>query len=157
MRPIGPITSFVTRLTSITNEMVRDAPRIEDVLPAFRDFLGDAVMVAHNAAFDFSHLDFEFRRIFGIGLLNPVLCTLQLSRRLLPSLRRRRLDAIAEHFGLSTAGRHRGLGDARMTAEALSIFSRWPARWVSGGSIGCSTCRRARPSAAESNGTCRPR
>jgi len=122
VRPIGPITSFVTRLTSITNEMVRDAPRIEDVLPAFRDFLGDAVMVAHNAAFDFSHLDFEFRRIFGIGLLNPVLCTLQLSRRLLPSLRRRRLDAIAEHFGLSTAGRHRGLGDARMTAEALSIF-----------------------------------
>jgi DNA polymerase-3 subunit epsilon len=122
VRPLGPIASFVERLTSISNEMVRNAPPIEHVLPAFRDFLADAVMVAHNAAFDFSHLDFEFRRLFGIGLVNPVLCTLQLSRRILPSLKRRRLDALAEHFGLSTEGRHRGLGDARMTAETLSIF-----------------------------------
>jgi DNA polymerase III subunit epsilon len=122
VRPRGPISPFVTRLTSITNEMVADAPPIEHVLPAFRDFLGDAVMVAHNAQFDFAFLDFEFRRVFGMGLKNPVLCTLRLSRRFVPSLRRRRLDALAEHFGLSTEGRHRGLGDARMAAELLSIF-----------------------------------
>jgi DNA polymerase-3 subunit epsilon len=122
VRPRGPISPFVTRLTSITNEMVADAPPIERVLPAFRDFLGDAVMVAHNAQFDFAFLDFEFRRVFGMGLKNPVLCTLRLSRRFAPSLRRRRLDALAEHFGLSTEGRHRGLGDARMAAELLSIF-----------------------------------
>ena len=122
VRPRGPISPFVTRLTSITDEMVADAPPIERVLPAFRDFLGDAVMVAHNAQFDCAFLDFEFRRIFGIGLRNPVLCTLRLSRRFAPSLRRRRLDALAEHFGLSAAGRHRGLGDARMAAELLSIF-----------------------------------
>jgi DNA polymerase-3 subunit epsilon len=122
VRPRMPIPRFVTGLTSITNEMVRDAPPIEDVLPAFREFLGDAVMVAHNAPFDHSFLDFEFRRLFGIGLRNPVLCTLRLSRRLLPSLKRRRLDALANHFGLSTEGRHRGLGDARMAAELLSIF-----------------------------------
>ena len=122
VRPRGPISPFVTRLTSITNEMVADAPTIERVLPAFRDFLGDAVMVAHNAQFDFTFLDFEFRRLFGMGLKNPVLCTLRLSRRFVPSLRRRRLDALAEHFGLSTEGRHRGLGDARMAAELLSIF-----------------------------------
>lgn len=122
VRPRGPIAPFVTRLTSITNEMVAGAPPIERVLPAFRDFLGDAVMVAHNAQFDFAFLDFEFRRVFGMGLKNPVLCTLRLSRRFAPSLRRRRLDALAEHFGLSTEGRHRGLGDARMAAELLSIF-----------------------------------
>lgn len=122
VRPRGPIPPFVTRLTSITNEMVAGAPPIERVLPAFRDFLGDAVMVAHNAQFDFAFLDFEFRRIFGMGLKNPILCTLRLSRRFAPSLRRRRLDALAEHFGLSTEGRHRGLGDARMAAELLSIF-----------------------------------
>ncbi|HLJ43120.1 MAG TPA: exonuclease domain-containing protein [Candidatus Binataceae bacterium] len=122
VRPRGPISPFVTRLTSITNEMVADAPTIERVLPAFRDFLGDAVLVAHNAQFDFTFLDFEFRRLFGMGLKNPVLCTLRLSRRFAPSLRRRRLDALAEHFGLSTEGRHRGLGDARMAAELLSIF-----------------------------------
>ena len=122
VRPRGPISPFVTRLTSITNEMVADAPPIEHVLPDFRDFLGDAVMVVHNAQFDFAFLDFEFRRVFGMGLKNPVLCTLRLSRRFVPSLRRRRLDALAEHFGLSTEGRHRGLGDARMAAELLSIF-----------------------------------
>ncbi len=122
VRPHRAIPPFVTGLTSISNEMVREAPRVEEVLPAFRDFLGDSVLVAHNAAFDFSFLDFEFRRIFGIGLNNPVLCTLRMARRFMPSLKRKRLDALAEHFGLSTAGRHRGLGDARMAAEILSIF-----------------------------------
>ena len=102
--------------------MVREAPPIEDVLPAFREFMGERVMVAHNAAFDFGFLDFEYRRIFGIGLGNPVLCTLRMSRRFMPSLKRRRLDLLAEHFGLSLEGRHRGLGDARMAAELLSIF-----------------------------------
>jgi DNA polymerase III subunit epsilon len=122
VRPRMPIPRFITRLTSITNAMVADAPPIEEALPAFRDFLGDAVMVAHNAAFDFGFLDYEFRRVFGIGLRNPVLCTIKMARRFMPSLRRRRLDALAEHFGLSTEGRHRGLGDARMAAELLSIF-----------------------------------
>jgi DNA polymerase-3 subunit epsilon len=122
VRPHRAVPRFITGLTSISNEMVHDAPRIEDVLPSFREFLGDSVMVAHNAAFDFSFLDFEFRRIFGIGLNNPVICTLRMARRFMPSLRRKRLDALAEHFGLSTEGRHRGLGDARMTAELLSIF-----------------------------------
>ncbi len=122
VRPLAPIPRFVSALTSITNEMVADASPIERVLPEFRNFLGDAVMVAHNAQFDFAFLDFEFRRLFGLGLTNPVLCTLRLARRMLPSLRRRRLDLLAEHFGLSTAGRHRGLGDARMAAELLSIF-----------------------------------
>lgn len=122
VRPQGPIPRFISGLTSISNEMVTAAPPIEKVLPAFRDFLGPSVLVAHNATFDFSFLNFEFRRIFGIGLRNPILCTLRMARRFVPSLKRRRLDLLAEHFGLSTAGRHRGLGDARMAAEILSIF-----------------------------------
>src|SRR5258708_2496295 len=123
VRPQGGIVPrFITGLTSITTEMIREAPPIERVLPEFREFLGDRVMVAHNAAFDFGFLDFEFRRIFGIGLNNPVLCTLRMARRFMPSLKRRRLDLLAEHFGLSLEGRHRGLGDARMAAEILSIF-----------------------------------
>jgi len=128
VRPQMRIPRFIEGLTSITNEMVMAAPPIEEVLPAFRDFLGDAVMVAHNAQFDHSFLDFEFRRLFGIGITNPLLCTIRLSRRLLPSLKRRRLDALAEHFGLSIEGRHRGLGDARMAAELLSIFLEMAAR-----------------------------
>ncbi|MGH8012308.1 MAG: exonuclease domain-containing protein [Candidatus Binataceae bacterium] len=128
VRPRMPIPRFVSGLTSITNEMVNAAPPIEAVLPAFRDFLGDAVMVAHNAQFDHSYLDCEFRRLFGLGLTNPVLCTIRLARRLLPSVKRRRLDLLAGHFGLSTEGRHRGLGDARMAAELLAIFIEMAAR-----------------------------
>ena len=122
VRPRRPISRFVERLTAITNEMVAAAPPIEEVAPAFRTFLGDAVMVAHNAPFDFGFLDLEFRRLFGIGINNPVLCTLRMSRRFVPSLIRRRLDLLAAHFGLSTEGRHRALGDARMTSELLAIF-----------------------------------
>ncbi|HLW70721.1 MAG TPA: exonuclease domain-containing protein [Candidatus Binataceae bacterium] len=122
IRPRFVVSSFITRLTSITNEMLAQAPPVEAVLPEFRAFLGDAVMVAHNAPFDHSFLDFEFRQLFGMGLLNPVLCTVRMARRLLPLVKRRRLDLLAEHFGLSTAGRHRALGDARMTAELFSIF-----------------------------------
>jgi DNA polymerase III subunit epsilon len=123
VRPQGGfVPRFISGLTSITTEMVREAPPIEQVLPAFREFMGDRVMVAHNAAFDFGFLNFEFRRIFGIGVANPVLCTLRMSRRFMPSLKRRRLDLLAGHFGLSLEGRHRGLGDARMAAEILSIF-----------------------------------
>ena len=118
----GGVPRFITGLTSITTEMVREAPPIEQVLPAFREFMGERVMVAHNASFDFGFLDFEYRRIFGIGVSNPVLCTLRMSRRFMPSLKRRRLDLLAAHFGLSLEGRHRGLGDARMAAELLSIF-----------------------------------
>jgi|SRR5579875_204268 len=122
VRPARPIPPFITRMTSISNEDVALAPAISDLLPRFRDFLGDAVLVAHNAQFDLSFLDFEYRRVLGAPLRNPVLCTLRLARRLLPSLRRRGLDALAEHFGLATEGRHRGLGDARMAAELLGIF-----------------------------------
>jgi DNA polymerase III subunit epsilon len=118
----GVVPRFITGLTSITTEMVRAAPPIEEVLPAFREFMGERVMVAHNAAYDFGFLNFEFRRIFGIGLPNPVLCTLRMSRRFMPSLKRRRLDLLAGHFGLSIEGRHRGLGDARLAAEIFSIF-----------------------------------
>jgi DNA polymerase III subunit epsilon len=122
VRPAMPVPRFISHLTSITNEMLEDAPPIEKVLPAFREFVDSAVIVAHNAQFDRSFLDLEFRRWFGIGLLNPVLCTVRMARRLLPSLKRRRLDLLAEHFGLSTQGRHRGLGDARMAAELFSIM-----------------------------------
>lgn len=122
IRPRMAVPRFVARLTSITEEMLVDAPPIEDVLPGLRDFMDGAVMIAHNAQFDRSFLDFEFRRIFGIALQNPVLCTVRMARRLLPSLKRRRLDLLAEHFGLSTEGRHRALGDARMTAELFAIF-----------------------------------
>jgi DNA polymerase-3 subunit epsilon len=122
VNPGRPIPPFVMALTGITNEMVADAPRIHDVLPAFLDFVGDAVLVAHNAAFDMAHLDAAHRMHAGRPLSRPSLCTQRLARRLVPELRRRSLDAVASHFGIAVHDRHRGLGDARIAAEILCVL-----------------------------------
>ena len=122
VNPGRRIPTAITRLTGITNEMVRDQPSIDTVLPQFLSFLGSTVVVAHNAAFDLSFLNFEAHRLFAAPLLNSSLCTLLLARRLLPELRSRSLDALASHLGIAEFDRHRALGDARIAAEVLLVL-----------------------------------
>jgi DNA polymerase-3 subunit epsilon len=122
VNPGQRIPPFVSRLTGITDEMVATAPRITDALPAFLDFVGDDVVVAHNAAFDMGHLDAAQRALSGLGLDRPSVCTLRLARRLLPGLRRRGLDSVAGALGISCWDRHRALPDARIAAEIFSVF-----------------------------------
>ena len=112
----------VSRLTGITDDMLRDQPRIEEVFPQLHAFLGSAALVAHNVDFDLSFLNFDSRRLFSTPLLNPSLCTLRLARRLLSGLRSRSLDAVAASLGVSCPDRHRALGDAHITAEVLLIL-----------------------------------
>ncbi len=113
---------FITRLTGIDDEMLAGRPTIATVLPEFADFCGDAVLVAHNARFDRAFLDAAWREVLGRPVTRNFLCTLRLSRRLLPALRKRSLDSLAGHFGIPCVDRHRALGDARMTAEVLFHF-----------------------------------
>ncbi len=121
--PGRPIPPYVVRLTGISDSMVAGAPRIEEVLPAFLEFAEGAVLVAHNAAFDVALLDRESRRILGRPLGAPSLCTLKLARRLMPELSRASLDALASHFTLAKASRHRALADAELTVAVL--FRMW--------------------------------
>jgi DNA polymerase-3 subunit epsilon len=120
--PRSPIPPFVVGLTGITNEMVADAPPIADALPRFLEFAGDSVLVAHNAGFDMGHLNAASAFLSGRTIDLPVLCTIHLTRRLMPELRRRSLDSVAAALGISCFDRHRGLGDARITAEVLCVF-----------------------------------
>lgn len=122
INPGRPIQPFVVGLTGITDAMVAGAPRIRDVLPEFLEFAGDAVLVAHNAQFDVGHLDAVHQLVFGRPLDRPSVCTLKLARRLMPELTHRNLDAVSAALGLGGADRHRALGDARITADVLSIF-----------------------------------
>jgi DNA polymerase III subunit epsilon len=122
VNPGRPIPWFVSQLTGITDAMVADAPRLADALPRFLEFVGDAALVAHNAAFDLGHLDAAQRALAGRSLDLPALCTLRLARRLLPDLRRRSLDSVAATLGISCFGRHRALPDARIAAEILCVF-----------------------------------
>ena len=91
-------------------------------MTATRRRTSSSVIVAHNADFDLSFLNFDARRLLSSPLLNPSLCTLRLARRLLPTLRSRSLDVVAAHLGVSCLNRHRALGDARITAEVFLIL-----------------------------------
>jgi DNA polymerase III subunit epsilon len=120
--PGRSIPSFVSRLTGITHEMVVGQPSIREALPRFLEFAGDGVLVAHNLAFDLGHLSGAHRALYGRPLDVAAFCTLRLSRRLMPELRRRSLDAIASALGIACFGRHRALPDAQIAAEILCVF-----------------------------------
>ncbi len=122
LNPGRRIPPMITQLTGISDDMVRDQPRIDDIFVQFQSFLGSTILVAHNADFDVNFLNFDAQRLLSSPLLNSSLCTLRLARRLLPDIRSRSLDAVASHLGIANFNRHRALGDARITAEVLLIL-----------------------------------
>jgi DNA polymerase-3 subunit epsilon len=141
VNPERPIPPAITRLTGITNAMVAEAPMFDAVAGPLLDFLGDSVIVAHNAPFDRAFLDAELRRAYGRRLLSPFVCTVQLARRIVPGLPSYRLDALAGHFGVRIVDRHRALGDAVATGE---VFCRLLERLASHDVVDLRSARRFR-------------
>jgi DNA polymerase III subunit epsilon len=109
----------ITQITGISTAMVFDKPPADDVMPAYREFLGDGVMVAHNLAFDERFINSELARCDLPMLPLGSICTLKLARRLLRGLRSKGLAALADFYGIKIVGRHRALGDAEATAQVL--------------------------------------
>src|SRR5690606_27367108 len=97
VNPDRPIPAFITSLTNITWDMVRDAPRFSDVAPHVARVLEGAVFVAHNAAFDWNFLGAELGRA-GMPLAGRTLCTVRMARRLVPEIGSRSLDALTHFF-----------------------------------------------------------
>lgn len=123
INPEIPIPRFVASLTGISNEMVKRAPVFADVAPQWLDFVSDSVLVAHNAPFDTSFLNHEISRVYpGHRMVNPHLCTVRLSRRVLPHIANHRLDTIADHFSIPIVSRHRAGSDALATAEIFLLL-----------------------------------
>jgi len=118
VNPGVPIPRDIVRLTGITDEMVKDAPAIEEVLPRLLEFFGDAVLVAHNAPFDLGFIKEKCERI-GARINNPILDTLSLSRELFKDLKRHSLDVVAQHLKVPQQRHHRALDDAKTTAHIL--------------------------------------
>ena len=113
------IPAFIEALTGISNAMVRNAPPAEEVMREVSDFVGDMPVVAHNAAFDAKFWDAELGRIRRARRQDFV-CSLLLSRRLLPLAPSHKLGALVEYAKLPVAGRyHRALADAEMAASLL--------------------------------------
>jgi len=117
INPGVPIPIFITRLTGISNRMVKDAPPAEDVLPAFFRFLSGRILVIQNAPFDLSFLNYYAEQLGLPKLLNPVVDTILLSRKLFRG--RHNLDLILARLNILAEGRHRALGDVILTAKAF--------------------------------------
>ncbi|MGF7399618.1 PolC-type DNA polymerase III [Thermoanaerobacterium thermosaccharolyticum] len=110
------ISNFITKLTGITDDMVKRYPPIDEVLPKFLDFIKGSTLVAHNANFDVTFIKTKAKNL-GIEVDNPVLDTLELSRHMYENLKNYKLDTVAQHLGVSLENHHRAVDDARATAE----------------------------------------
>lgn len=118
VNPETPIPEFISQLTGITDDMVADAPPFTEVMGDFLGFIGDSVLVAHNAQFDMRFLNYEISLVHeDYRIANPHLCTVQLSRKLVPNIENHRLNTVAAHFEISLKNHHRASDDARATAE----------------------------------------
>ena len=120
VNPERRIPFEITELTGITPEMVSDAQSIEKIMPKFLEFVGDSVMVAHNAEFDMSFINSNCRRM-GISIDNPVLDTIPLCKFLYPDLKKYKLNVIAKYLDISLENHHSAVDDAAATANILKI------------------------------------
>ena len=113
------IPGFITQLTGITNAMVASAPEAAQVMGEASRFVGNAPLVAHNAAFDRRFWQAELARA-GLGAPQPFICTLLLSRRLYPQAPNHKLGSLVDYHRLPRTGQaHRALADAEMAAGLL--------------------------------------
>lgn len=130
VNPGRPIPPASIKFHGITADMVRGEDGIAAVLPSFRDFVGDAILVAHNAAFDMKFLQLK-QEATGIVFSNLVLDTLLLSVFLEHESQNHSLDAIAERMGVTVEGRHTALGDSLATARVFGkMLNRLEARGI---------------------------
>lgn len=119
VNPERPIPASITSITKISDAMVAGAPRFGEVSGQVWQLLAGRVFVAHNAHFDWRFLAAEELRCRSRALRAELLCTVRLSRRLVPELPRRSLDALTHFFGIENCARHRALGDAAATSAVL--------------------------------------
>jgi DNA polymerase-3 subunit epsilon len=120
VNPERPIPRAICTITNITDAMVRQAPRFEDLAERLLAVLSGKVFVAHNARFDWNFLSAELRRSSHLTLEGTRLCTVRLARRLVKGVRSCGLDNLCRFFGFHNPARHRAGGDALVTADLLS-------------------------------------
>ncbi len=121
MHPGGRIPAEITMITGITNAMVQSMPRPETVMPLFKKFIGDRVILAHNAAFDRKFLLAEMQRAH-LTIANPMLCTMLLARRLVAGVPNYQLTTLAKHCHIHSQRAHRALDDATTTAHLWNFL-----------------------------------
>lgn len=121
VNPEIPIQPFVVKLTGINNAMLQSAPKFFEVAKRIIEMTNDCVIVAHNASFDYRILRTEFRRL-GYDFEARTLCTVELSKKLLPEQPSHSLGKLVRALGIPMADRHRASGDALATVKLFKIL-----------------------------------
>ncbi|MEM8522241.1 exonuclease domain-containing protein [Flavobacterium sp. PL12] len=121
VNPEIPIQPFVVKLTGINNAMLSSAPKFFEVAKRIIEITTNCVIVAHNASFDYRILRTEFRRL-GYDFQARTLCTVELSKKLLPEQPSHSLGKLVRALGIPMADRHRASGDALATIKLFKIL-----------------------------------
>ncbi|SFN32676.1 exonuclease domain-containing protein [Salegentibacter flavus] len=121
VNPEKPIQPFVVNLTGINNEMLRNAPKFYEVARRIVEITTDCVVVAHNAKFDYRILRTEFRRL-GFEYERRSLCTVELSKKLIPGQESYSLGKLVRALGIPLSDRHRATGDAQATVKLFKML-----------------------------------
>ncbi len=121
VNPERRIQPFVSNLTGITNEMLRNAPKFYEIAKRIIEITDDCIVVAHNAQFDNRILTTEFERL-GYTFEKDMLCTVELSKKLIPGLPSYSLGKLARSLGIPVSDRHRAQGDAKATTLLFRIL-----------------------------------
>ncbi len=124
IKPEYEIDEFITELTGITNEMVENAPSIDEVLPKFMDFIKDYIIIGHNVNFDINFIYDNLGELNIPPITNDFVDTLRISRRLIPELKHHKLSDLANYFNIDTNGSHRALKDVEITSEVLNNLNK---------------------------------
>lgn len=121
LNPKRPIDPYVTKLTGITNEMVKKSPSFEDVHEKILELTHENIFVAHNVKFDFGMIRQEFKRL-GIDFNRKQLDTVNLARKVMPGFQSYSLGNICDSLGIEIVDRHRATGDAEATVKLLQLI-----------------------------------
>ena len=121
VNPEKPIQPFVVKLTGINNAMLRSAPKFYEVAKRIIEITEGCIIVAHNSSFDYRILSTEFRRL-GYTFKKPTLCTVELSKKLIPELPSYSLGKLVRSLGIPVTDRHRASGDALATVKLFKLL-----------------------------------
>lgn len=121
VNPEKPIQPFVVKLTGINNAMLRSAPKFYEVAKRIIEITDNCILVAHNTSFDYRILRTEFNRL-GYDFVKPTLCTVELSKKLIPEQPSYSLGKLVRALGIPMSDRHRASGDALATVKLFQLL-----------------------------------
>ena len=121
VNPERSIPSFITEITGISNKMVANAPKFYEIAKDIVELTNDRIFVAHNAPFDYSFICEEFRQL-GYVYNRNMLCTVKLSRKMIPGLRSYSLGKLCSDLNIRIENRHRAKGDALATVKLFEML-----------------------------------